>query len=49
MTQRRAFRRIFLPTAWLIIGALIAVSLVKLAFAGGSAASDDDLYPALQD
>lgn len=45
MTQRRAFRRIFLPTAWLIIGALIAVSLVKLAFAGGSAASDDDLYP----
>ncbi|MGX1590766.1 efflux RND transporter periplasmic adaptor subunit [Glutamicibacter sp. NPDC055491] len=45
MSQRRAFRRIFLPAAWLVIGALIAVSLVKLAFAGGTASADDDLFP----
>ena len=45
MSQRRAFRRVFLPAAWLVIGALIAVSLVKLAFAGGTSAADDDLFP----
>ncbi|WP_404290604.1 efflux RND transporter periplasmic adaptor subunit [Glutamicibacter arilaitensis] len=45
MSQRRAFRRFVLPTAWLLIGALIAVSLVKLAFTGSAAAEDDQLYP----
>lgn len=45
MSQRRVFRRIILPSAWLIIGALIAVSLVKLAFSGSSTAADDQLYP----
>jgi len=45
MSQRRVFRRIILPSAWLIIGALIAVSLVKLAFSGSSPAADDQLYP----
>lgn len=45
MSQRRVFRRIILPSAWLIIGALIAVSLVKLAFSGSSSAADDQLYP----
>lgn len=44
MSQRRAFRRIVLPIAWLIIGVLIAVSLVKLAFTG-SASADDELFP----
>lgn len=45
MSQRRVFKRIILPSAWLIIGALIAVSLVKLAFSGSSPAADDQLYP----
>ncbi|QIV88249.1 efflux RND transporter periplasmic adaptor subunit [Glutamicibacter mishrai] len=45
MSHRRVFRRFILPSAWLIIGALIAVSLVKLAFVGGSPAADDQLYP----
>ena len=45
MSQRRVFRRFVLPTAWLLIGALIAVSLVKLAFTGNSSAQDDQLYP----
>ena len=45
MSQRRAFRRVFLPAVWLVIGALIAVSLVKLAFAGGTSDADDDLFP----
>lgn len=44
MSQRRVFRRIILPSAWLVIGALIAVSLVKLAFTGSSVA-DDRLLP----
>ncbi|TAP27013.1 hypothetical protein [Arthrobacter sp. S41] len=45
MSQRRVFKRIVLPCAWLIIGALIAVSLVKLAFSGSSPQADDQLYP----
>lgn len=45
MSQRRVFRRFVLPTAWLLIGALIAISLVKLAFSGSSTTADDQLYP----
>lgn len=45
MSQRRVFRRFFLPAAWLLIGALIAISLVKLAFTGSASAQDDLLYP----
>ncbi|MGP4995947.1 efflux RND transporter periplasmic adaptor subunit [Glutamicibacter sp. BW77] len=45
MSQRRVFRRFILPSAWLLIGALIAVSLVKLAFTGSASAQDDQLYP----
>ncbi|PRB72796.1 efflux RND transporter periplasmic adaptor subunit [Arthrobacter sp. MYb213] len=45
MSQRRVFRRFILPTVWLLIGALIAVSLVKLAFTGSASAQDDQLYP----
>lgn len=45
MSQPRVFRRIILPSAWLLIGALIAISLVKLAFTGTSSAADDQLWP----
>lgn len=45
MSQRRVFRRIVLPTAWLVIGALIAISLVKLAFTGSNSVADDQLHP----
>jgi biotin carboxyl carrier protein len=47
MKRRGRFRRIFLPGLWLVIGALVAASLVKLAFLGGTAAagSDDPLKP----
>ncbi|MGP9783949.1 efflux RND transporter periplasmic adaptor subunit [Glutamicibacter sp. AOP12-B1-11] len=45
MSQRRIFRRFILPSAWLLIGVLVAVSLVKLAFTGSSSAAEDQLYP----
>lgn len=45
MSQRRVFRRFVLPIAWLLIGAVIAVSLVSIAFTGSSSANDDQLYP----
>lgn len=45
MSQRRVFRRFVLPIAWLLIGSVIAVSLVSLAFTGSSSANDDQLHP----
>lgn len=45
MSQRRVFRRFVLPIAWLLIGAVIAVSLVSIAFTGSSSANDDQLHP----
>ena len=47
MKRRGRIRRVVLPALWLLIGALIAASLVKLAFLGGSASAreDDPLKP----
>lgn len=45
MSQRRVFRRFVLPIVWLLIGSVIAVSLVSLAFTGNSSANDDQLHP----
>jgi multidrug efflux pump subunit AcrA (membrane-fusion protein) len=47
MKRRGVIRRVVLPAIWVVIGALIAASLVKLAFLGGSASarSDDPLTP----
>lgn len=47
MKRRGVIRRVILPTIWVLIGALVAASLVKLAFLGGSASArgDDPLRP----
>lgn len=47
MKRGGRIRRVVLPVLWLVIGALVAASLVKLAFLGGNAASgkDDPLKP----
>ncbi len=45
MSQRRIFRRFVLPIAWLLIGAVIAISLVNIAFNGNATANEDQLYP----
>lgn len=42
MRRRGFFRRVILPSLWLVIGVLVAASLVKLAFLGGSASAGDD-------
>lgn len=42
MKRRGRIRRVVLPGLWLLIGALIAASLVKLAFLGGTAAAGSD-------
>lgn len=47
MKRRGVIRRLVLPAIWVVIGALIAASLVKLAFLGGgaSAQGEDPLRP----
>jgi multidrug efflux pump subunit AcrA (membrane-fusion protein) len=47
MKRRGRIRRVLLPAVWLVIGACVAASLVKLAFLGGTAAAgtDDPLKP----
>lgn len=47
MKRRGRIRRVVLPALWLLIGALVAASLVKLAFLGGATAAgkDDPLRP----
>ncbi|WP_286929836.1 MULTISPECIES: efflux RND transporter periplasmic adaptor subunit [Aeromicrobium] len=40
MTFTRTFRRFVLPTAWLLVGATIAVSLAVLAFGGDATGSE---------
>ncbi|SKB08766.1 efflux RND transporter periplasmic adaptor subunit [Aeromicrobium choanae] len=41
MTFTRTFRRFVLPTAWLLVGATIAVSLAVLAFGGDATGVED--------
>lgn len=47
MKRRGVIRRVVLPSIWVVIGALVAASLVKLAFLDGGAAArgDDPLRP----
>ncbi|WP_186813875.1 efflux RND transporter periplasmic adaptor subunit [Aeromicrobium flavum] len=45
MTFTRTFRRFVLPTAWLLIGATIAVSLAVLAFGGGATGAEGTESP----
>lgn len=47
MKRRGVIRRVLLPALWLVIGACVAASLVKLAFLDGaaSASKDDPLTP----
>lgn len=47
MKRRGVIRRVVLPAIWVVIGALIAASLVKLAFldSGAAARGDDPLQP----
>lgn len=45
VSRRRRFTRIVLPTLWLVIGSVIAVSLAVLAFGGASGDGDDPLTP----
>lgn len=46
MKRRGFFRRLVLPSLWLLIGVAVAASLVKLAFLGSTAqAGDDTLRP----
>lgn len=45
VSSPRRFRRIVLPTLWLVIGAVVAVSLAVLAFGGASGGGDDPLVP----
>lgn len=42
MKRRGVIRRVLLPALWLVIGACVAVSLVKLAFLGGTASASED-------
>ena len=46
MKRRGFFRRVILPSLWLLIGLSVAASLVKLAFLGSAAeAGHDRLRP----
>ena len=45
VSSPRRFKRIVLPTLWLVIGSVVAVSLAVLAFGGASNGGDDPLVP----
>lgn len=42
MKRRGFFRRVVLPSLWVVIGLAVAASLVKLAFLGGAVEAQDD-------